>query len=162
MEMGSWVAEPVIHSEKSLYTFWVLSCISVLFGIDCVVAEETDRDGGGDLCLYIVNSLCMWVFCFLHHVSFPVFVSIFCVCCDSFRECEVCLSDVWTSRMPLMGIHSFAFVCFLFFVNREFPFAHHPAWSNHHHHQLPRHPAISPRHHWEIFYDQRASSGPTT
>lgn len=46
--MGSWVAEPVIRSgKKSLYTFWVLSCISLLFGIDCVVAEETDSNGGG-------------------------------------------------------------------------------------------------------------------
>lgn len=50
--MRSWVAEPVIHSEKSLYTFWVLSCISVLLGIDCVVGEETDRDGGGGVFVY--------------------------------------------------------------------------------------------------------------
>lgn len=45
--MGDWVAVSVIQcerGEKSLYIFWMLSCIRVLFGIDCVVAKETDRD----------------------------------------------------------------------------------------------------------------------
>lgn len=178
MEMGNWVAVPVIYREKkkkSFYTFWVLSCIWVLFGIDCVVAKETDRDRerarggeltgfGWNLCLCIVKSLCVWVFCSLHHVSFPVFVSVFRVCCDSFGESEVCLCDVWTSPLtPTLphATHGDSHIClclfsyFFFFIilNREFPFAHHPARSNHHHHKLPRHPALSPRHHREVFYD---------
>lgn len=175
MEMGNWVAVPVIHREKSLYTFWVLSCIWVLFGIDCVVAKETDRDRekgkggeltgfGWNLCLCIVKSLCVWVLCSQHHVSFPVFVSVFCVCCDSFRECEVCPCDVWLPPPPethtppplphaTHGDSHTHFPFFSYYLNRELPFAHHPAWSNHHHHQLPRHPALSPRHHREVLHD---------
>lgn len=110
-------------------------------------------------------------------VFFSVFVSVFCAARNSFREREVCLCDVGTPSLhspPQPSSHhslrftrlllSFAVFAFFFFyhLNRELPFTHHPAWSNHHHHQLSRHPALSPRCHREVFDDQRASAGPAS
>lgn len=79
----------MIPSEIGLYTCPLLSCISVVFGIDCAVAKETgrardrEREEGnwlavGEICVvYCVESV--GAFRSLHHMSLPVFASDFCV-----------------------------------------------------------------------------------
>lgn len=105
----------------------------------------------------------MHVLCVQNHVSLSVFVSVFC---DSFSECDVCLCDVGSPPSPpqLIEIHTLLFFFYLCFhhSHRKLPFANHPAGSDDHHHQLPRHPALAPRRRREVFNDQRASAGPAT
>lgn len=123
---------------------------------------EGNRLALGGICVCVLSRVCeSSVFCTM---CLFLFVSAFCVCCNSFGECEVCLCDVPTTSPATHGDSHICFCLFscFYYSNRELPFAHHPARSNHHHHQLPRHPALSPRCHWEVFNDQRATAGPAS
>ncbi len=75
---------------------------------------EGNRLALGGICVCVLSRVCeSSVFCTM---CLFLFVSAFCVCCDSFRGCEVCLCDVRTTPPATHGDSHICFCLFSFFI----------------------------------------------
>ena len=72
---------------------------------------EGNRLALGGICVCVLSRVCACESCVSCTMCLFLFVSVF-LCGDSFRECEVCLCDVWTT---LPATHDDSHICFCLF-----------------------------------------------